>query len=100
MVCVFRVFWSVVPCFLRRGGYAETGRDVMDRVYKQADIFPNSEAEVRLVVKNKRGGERERFFICVPKMTQPPKKSGEVFQTGQCQRRGSGFRNRVGVARL
>lgn len=41
---------------------AETGRDVMDRVYKQSDIFPQSEAEVRLTIVDKRGRERVRFF--------------------------------------
>ena len=41
---------------------AENGRDVMDKVYKQSDIFPQSEAEVRLLVVDKRGRERERFF--------------------------------------
>ena len=54
---------------------AETGSDVMDRVYKQADIFPNSEAEVRLVVKNKKGGERERFFYLRAKNDATTKKS-------------------------
>lgn len=41
---------------------AENGRDVMDRVYKQSDVFSQSEAEVRLLVVDKRGRERERFF--------------------------------------
>ena len=41
---------------------AETGRDVMERVYKQSDIFPQSEATVRLTVVDKKGRERERFF--------------------------------------
>ncbi len=41
---------------------AETGRDVMDRVYKQSDIFPQSEAEVRLTIVDKKGRERVRFF--------------------------------------
>lgn len=41
---------------------AETGRDVMQRVYKQSDIFPQSEATVRLTVVDKKGRERERFF--------------------------------------
>ncbi|MCH1569018.1 MAG: outer membrane lipoprotein-sorting protein, partial [Alphaproteobacteria bacterium] len=41
---------------------AETGRDVMDRVYKQSDIFSQSEAEVRLIVVDRKGRERERFF--------------------------------------
>ena len=41
---------------------AESGRDVMERVYKQSDVFAQSEAEVRLIVVDKRGRERERFF--------------------------------------
>ena len=41
---------------------AETGRDVMQRVYQQSDIFPQSEATVRLTVVDKKGRERERFF--------------------------------------
>lgn len=41
---------------------AETGRDVMQRVYKQSDIFPQSEATVRLIVSDAKGRERERFF--------------------------------------
>lgn len=41
---------------------AETGRDVMERVYKQSDIFPQSKATVRLSVLDKKGRERERFF--------------------------------------
>ena len=41
---------------------AENGRDVMDRVYKQSDVFSQSEAEVRLLVVDKRGRERELFF--------------------------------------
>lgn len=41
---------------------AETGRDVMARVYAQSDIFPQSEATVRLTVVDKKGRERERFF--------------------------------------
>ena len=53
---VFSVFLSVSPAS------AETGRDVMDRVYKQADIFPQSEATVRLTIVDKKGRERERFF--------------------------------------
>ena len=32
---------------------AENGRDVMDRVYKQSDVFSQSEAEVRLLVVDK-----------------------------------------------
>ena len=42
--------------------WAETGRDVMARVYKQADIFPQSEAQVRLTVEDAKGRARERFF--------------------------------------
>ena len=41
---------------------AETGREVMKRVYKQSDIFPQSKATVRLSVLDKKGRERERFF--------------------------------------
>lgn len=41
---------------------AETGRDVMQRVYKQSDIFPQSEATVKLIVVDAKGRERERFF--------------------------------------
>ena len=41
---------------------AETGRDVMDRVYKQSDIFNQSEAEVMLTVVDKKGRERVRYF--------------------------------------
>jgi hypothetical protein len=41
---------------------AETGREVMARVYKQSDIFPQSKATVRLSVLDKKGRERERFF--------------------------------------
>lgn len=41
---------------------AETGRDVMERAYKQSDIFPQSKATVRLSVLDKKGRERERFF--------------------------------------
>jgi hypothetical protein len=41
---------------------ADTGREVMQRVYKQSDIFPQSEASVRLTVVDKKGRERERFF--------------------------------------
>lgn len=40
--------------------WAETGRDVMARVYKQADIFPQSEAQVRLTVEDAKGRARER----------------------------------------
>ena len=50
------VFLATVPAM------AETGRDVMERVYKQSDIFPQSEATVRLTVVDKKGRERERFF--------------------------------------
>jgi kynurenine formamidase len=41
---------------------AETGREVMERVYNQSDIFPQSKATVRLSVLDKKGRERERFF--------------------------------------
>jgi hypothetical protein len=41
---------------------AETGREIMQRVYKQANIFPQSEATIRLTVRNAKGRTRERFF--------------------------------------
>jgi hypothetical protein len=76
MVSRFSGFLVCCALFLASGAaYAETGRDVMDRVYKQADIFPNSEAEVRLVVKNKKGDERERFFYLRAKNDPTTKKS-------------------------
>lgn len=54
---------SVIVAALATGpALAETGRDVMQRVYKQSDIFPQSEATVRLTVADKKGRERERFF--------------------------------------
>ncbi len=48
--------------------HAETGRDVMQRVYQQSDVFPQSKATVRLSVKDKKGRERERFFELRTKM--------------------------------
>ena len=54
---------AIAAVFLVTGpAMAETGRDVMERVYKQSDIFPQSEATVRLTVVDKKGRERERFF--------------------------------------
>ena len=46
---------------------AENGRDVMDRVYKQSDVFSQSEAEVRLLVVDKRVASASAFSICGPK---------------------------------
>lgn len=54
---------------------AETGRDVMDRVYKQADIFPQSDAEVRLTIVDKKGRERVRFFNLRSKSSEGFKRS-------------------------
>lgn len=58
----FAVAISVAIALFTQPAMAETGRDVMDRVYKQADIFPQSEAEVRLTIIDKKGRERVRFF--------------------------------------
>lgn len=55
--------------------FAETGRDVMDRVYKQSDIFPQSEAEVRLTIVDKKGRERVRFFNLRSKSSEGFKRS-------------------------
>jgi outer membrane lipoprotein-sorting protein len=48
--------------FMSQAAWADSGRDIMQRVYKQADIFPQSEAQVRLIVVDGKGRERERFF--------------------------------------
>ncbi|MCH1541475.1 MAG: outer membrane lipoprotein-sorting protein [Alphaproteobacteria bacterium] len=42
--------------------WAEAGREVMARVYQQSDVFPQSEAQVRLIVVDNKGRQRERFF--------------------------------------
>lgn len=54
---------------------AENGRDVMDRVYKQSDIFPQTEAEVRLTIVDKKGRERVRFFNLRSKSSEGFKRS-------------------------
>jgi|GEM_PF-555718 len=54
---------------------AETGREVMARVYKQSDIFPQSKATVRLSMLDKKGRERERFFELRTKNTPDFKRS-------------------------
>ncbi len=41
---------------------AETGREVMQRAYEQADVFKQSEATVRLLIVDAKKRERERFF--------------------------------------
>jgi hypothetical protein len=53
---------SFMSSFVVFEAHAETGRDVMQRVYQQSDVFPQSKATVRLSVKDKKGLERERFF--------------------------------------
>ena len=47
--------------FMNQAAWAESGRDIMQRVYKQADIFPQSEAQVRLILVDGKGRKRERF---------------------------------------
>lgn len=49
-------------CAFLQPALAQSGRDIMQKVYQQADIFPQSEAKVRLTVVDKKGRERERFF--------------------------------------
>jgi hypothetical protein len=60
-VSFLAVLFGVASLFAQPA-LAETGRDVMDRVYKQSDVFPQSQAEVRLIVVDAKGRERERFF--------------------------------------
>jgi len=67
---------AIVVSFAFSGAaLAETGRDVMDRVYKQSDVFPQSEATVRLVIVDAKGRERERFFSLKSKNSSDFKRS-------------------------
>lgn len=52
----------IAMAFFVSPAMAESGRDVMARVYQQSDVFPQSEAQVRLIVVDGKGRERERYF--------------------------------------
>ena len=58
----FFVLAAVVNVLAFGAAQAENGRDVMDRVYKQANVFDQTKATVRLVIVDKKKRERERFF--------------------------------------
>ncbi len=52
----------VMTVFVAAQAVAETGRGVMDRTYEQADVFKQSEAEVKLTIVDEKGRKRVRYF--------------------------------------